>query len=378
MSRSEQLVDSSEDPDALFWKFRYLLNPERMPGFIVQRGGKMGLVDRTMHISNKRTHSHIDGRATTSHSGAGGRRNAVFLDEWSRVENARALWETMTDTNKCRIAVSTPLKGSFFNQQYESGQVKTIFLPWWDHPWKGRGMTWQSAQPSKSAMPINGWYATSPWYEIQRKTRSESDLAENIDCNPKGSRELFFDAGLVEKHTQAWGAEPELAGELFYDTGIDPSQVDENIRARVWESVEFQERRDEAAPWKLWFDLVEEEATGVMRPPQDRAYVAFADVAKGSGASNTVFAIYDAETRENMAEFASSTIAPHMAARLMVAMAHWFGGLVPMLLGWEANGTGIIFGNGTSAPQARGLVPDAVGFYTHYVTDVSSTCAQSP
>jgi len=39
---------------------------------------------------------------------------------------------------------------------------------------------------------------------------------------------------------------------------------------------------------------------------------------------------------------------------------------------------GIVFGNGNSAIQARGLAPDAVGFYTRYVGSTNSTCATSP
>jgi serine protease AprX len=39
---------------------------------------------------------------------------------------------------------------------------------------------------------------------------------------------------------------------------------------------------------------------------------------------------------------------------------------------------GIIFGNGTSAPQARGLAPDAVGFFTNYLSPGNTTCATSP
>jgi hypothetical protein len=49
--------------------------------------------------------------------------------------------------------------------------------------------------------------------------------------------------------------------------------------------------------------------------------------------------------------------------------------------GADAHGhctAGIIFGNGTSAPQARGLAPDAVGFYTNYLGTGNTTCATSP
>ncbi|MFK7739344.1 MAG: S8 family serine peptidase [Planctomycetota bacterium] len=39
---------------------------------------------------------------------------------------------------------------------------------------------------------------------------------------------------------------------------------------------------------------------------------------------------------------------------------------------------GIIFGNGTSNAAVRGMAPDAVGFYTTYVSSTSATCATSP
>lgn len=39
---------------------------------------------------------------------------------------------------------------------------------------------------------------------------------------------------------------------------------------------------------------------------------------------------------------------------------------------------GIVFGNGNSASQARGMAPDAVGFYTRYISSSNTTCATSP
>lgn len=343
MSRTQELVDSADDPDSLFWKLRYLNSPERMPEFIVPTSGKYKLVDKLMHVSNPKTHSHIDGRATTSHSGAGGRRNAVFFDEFSRVADARMLWETMTDTNKCRIAVSTPLQGSFHNRLYTEKKVRSIFMPWWEHPWKGRGVVWQREKPSDTAMDVDGWYAVSPWYDLQRSTRSASDLAENVDCNPKGAAESYFNGLEVDRHAREHACPPSEIGELLYDTETDPTQVDQQLRGRIWESVRWLS--DRKGPWSLWIDLEEDERTGVLRPPQGRGYVAFADISKGSGASNTVFAFYDVETRAQVAEYASPHIAPHNAARLFVAAATWFGGVFAPFLGWEANGDGITFGD---------------------------------
>lgn len=38
---------------------------------------------------------------------------------------------------------------------------------------------------------------------------------------------------------------------------------------------------------------------------------------------------------------------------------------------------GIVFGNGASAAQARGMAPDAVGFFTNYLDSANTTCATS-
>lgn len=39
---------------------------------------------------------------------------------------------------------------------------------------------------------------------------------------------------------------------------------------------------------------------------------------------------------------------------------------------------GIVFGNGNSAPQARGMAPDAIGYFTRYISSTNTTCATSP
>ena len=47
--------------------------------------------------------------------------------------------------------------------------------------------------------------------------------------------------------------------------------------------------------------------------------------------------------------------------------------------GAEAHGhctAGIVFGNGNSNAAARGMAPNAIGFYTNYLTSTSATCAQ--
>ena len=112
-----------------------------------------------------------------------------------------------------------------------------------------------------------------------------------------------------------------------------------------------------------------------MRPRQDRNYVAFADVAHGMGASNSVIKVADAATREEVASFSCPDTPPHELARYAVALCRWFGGQRPCLLGWEANGPGGIFGSevhklgyrtvlGSADPAAPWRPEDGIGWHS--------------
>lgn len=348
MSRAEELVDNAGDMDALFPKIRYLLHQDRLPHWILPKG----VEDRLRHIKNLATASTIDGRSTTSHTGVGGRRDAAMLDEFARVDNAQAVDSTLTDTAKCKVYVSTPLAGSYFNKLRFGGRIKIVTLPWWRHPGKAQGFEWREHVyhedgPNKGMEwrhEEKGWKPWSPWYQLQIDSREPWDVAENIDMDPKGSAESFYPPSLIVKHTETNAKKPLLQGEMVYEQTIDPSKVGESVRRGVWESTQFVSGGDRS-PWTLWCEIFEDVKWGVMRPRQDTAYVAFADISKGSGASNTTFAFYDVDKREQVAEFCDPFTPPHEAARLFVAAANWFGGVYMPLLGWEQNGDGVIFGN---------------------------------
>ena len=103
--------------------------------------------------------------------------------------------------------------------------------------------------------------------------------------------------------------------------------------------------------------------------------MAFADIAHGMGASNSVIKVADAGTREEVASFCCPDIGPHDLARYAVALCRWFGGRRPCLLGWEANGPGGIFGSeihklgyrtvlGNADPAAPWEPKDGVGWHS--------------
>jgi hypothetical protein len=339
-SRAEELVDNPGDPDCLFWKLRFLMSHERMPDWIIPAG----FLDdknsnRHLHLQNPRTNCTIDGRATTSRGGVGGRRDAVMVDEAASVPNLKSLWEALTDTARCRIAVSTPLGGSYFNKLYFNSGLERVRMMWWDHPGKVDGLRWNKTEHG-------GWELTSNWDQIQRATRSPEDYAENVAADPKGSNEMYFQAGMLSAYEAKFCQDPRFTGTLVYDEGIEYSAADKHLREGKEETIQFIQEAE--GPWKIWCKLDLDEKTGRMRPPQNTTYVIFADVAKGTGASNTVFAVYRVDSKEQVAEMADPNLTPEEGARMLVAAALWFGGVYEPLIGWESNGDGQLLGKQVS------------------------------
>jgi hypothetical protein len=76
--------------------------------------------------------------------------------------------------------------------------------------------------------------------------------------------------------------------------------------------------------------------------PDSGSYAGFCDLSAGVGASNSTLGIVNVDTRTQVAAFTTPDLTPDNFARYAVAICRWFGGDV--LLGWEANGPGQVFG----------------------------------
>ena len=112
VSRVEDLVDRTGDPDTLFWKLDYLIQslptwmlPDR-PDQWVKGTGKHRA---HMVIRKPNSAATIVGQASTAHIGRGGRRNMVVFDEYAALDNAEAAWRSAADCTSARLAVSTPV-----------------------------------------------------------------------------------------------------------------------------------------------------------------------------------------------------------------------------------------------------------------------------
>lgn len=338
MSRKEEEVDAGETgkPDSLFAKARYLI--KHAPPWLTSQ-----ITNKDRSIGNKRNGSHIGGESTNSSAGASGRRSIVVIDEAAAIDNLEPILRSTNDNTKVRIAISTPRRGSYFNRMFSDPGWLDAAMPWYEHPERGRNRR-------RDATTYTGW--TSDWYEIQRNTRTDQDLAENVDMAMDHAGTAVFDIGVLQRHRQDYAMEPRHVGDIIFANELDEDfrvngptndpeklfEADRRLLAKDTGSIRFQPR--DRGQWKLWCDLIYDPNTGLHRPPQSSVYALACDPGGGRRRANSVISVVDVISNEQVAEWASADYTPPDCARIMVAAALFFGGIEPAVIGWECNGPG--------------------------------------
>lgn len=340
VSRNEDYVDAAGDPKSLFWKLDFLRSHQ--PSWLAPP------VKRTaMHIGLPNG-SVIDGESTTGDVGRGDRRTAILMDEFAAFETAAgyAAHASTSATTNCRIFNSTP-KGSanaFFDVVHKSS-ARVIRMHWSLHPVKSRGL-YTSEKDANGRMVLkllSDWTGMvdvaergtgkvrkvpfpsgypfvldgrkrSPWYDREcARAVSQAEIGQELDIDFVGSDYQFFDSASLDRYAESWCRDPEACGVLSYDRG-------------TLEPIGFREEPE--GPLRVWLpDL----AGDWPARAEGRRFVVGADVAAGTGASNSALAAYEAGTGEKVLEFASANILPADFARLAVAVCRWLNGalLVP-------------------------------------------------
>ena len=324
------------------------------------------------HIENLENGSIIDGEATNENFGAGDRRTSVMLDEFGRVDHriAQSIRETISDTTDCTIYNSTHFygRGHPFGRLRFSGKIKVVVLPWYKNPVKAKGLykspdlnvleihdldyykqlypkvfgnvkiapyivtyselekdfliNYPQAEVRFVADGSNKW--RSPWYDSEERRRDPRDVAQNIDMNPLGAGDMFFDPEVLNRIRSEFVKPPAYKGEIEYTLGPDGKLT--GIRfAKGWGKKRFS--------W--WGKLVNG------RPDQSHNYIVACDISLGTGASNSVAGVYDADTGEKIGLFVCPNSPPETFCDYVIALCHWVGGATkrPFLI-WEANGPG--------------------------------------
>jgi len=349
VSRVEGLVDAPNDPDTLFWKLDHFL--QMLPGWFAPKTRRLSL-----HLENESNKSVIDGASTSSDTGRGGRRTAIMLDELAAVKAGFALLRATRDNSPCRIVNSTPQGAGGAYWSFMQGVGRKLCFHWSLHPSKGIGL-YTTRNGKHIALDDRFWTAfgdeeaavaemqrldriilsrgvslydgkpRSPWYAQQcARAAVAAEIAQELDIDYQASRQQFFSPMSIEAYINKHCFPPLMVGLLEHtgDTAepirFVPGQPGPTAQARL----------------ALWHQF------GLNNAPPPGEYVIGADVAAGTGASNSVLAVYDASTRVKVAEYVDPYIRPEAFARFAVAVARWYHDAE---IAWEQIGAGRQFGD---------------------------------
>jgi hypothetical protein len=336
-SAKEDLVDRSKDPDCLFWKVDFML--DHMPPWL-----RPTYERKQLNFFNPVMNTTIDGTSTTGDLSRGGRRTAILLDEFASVEQGHAVLAAAKHATNSRVMNSTHRgTNTAFYVMSKNEAIKKIEVDWWEHPLWSKGLYRSVPRSRDSATGLVGYELQimdagyefsddyqficdgkmrSPWYDDQcRRAMHPSEIAREIDRNPQGSDSQFFDLNSLRQQRDSHVRPPICYGELEYNAdSAEPSYFDVGSTGR----------------FMLWVIPGE-----LGKFSSDRQYVLSADIATGTGASNSALMIGDRKTGEKIGEFVSSHIDPNEFGKMAVSMARWLNNA---FLIWEANGPGRIFG----------------------------------
>lgn len=343
MSKDEKSVENAADSDSLFWKIDFIhdhlppwLRPKGYDRDTHRRHGKAG------SFYNPETHSSITGVASTGRAGVGGRATAMFVDEFSQIKEDREVLHRTSNTTPCRIFNGTHLgmdTGLF--ELTRRPDIRKVRLHWTQHPEKFRGAYRFDAEAQQlevldktysfppdykfilDGSPTGGAApgVRSPYYddECVRKGSTRA-VAMDLDIDPTGSQNQFFDPILI-RHLQAAYCRPPVW------TGDATVSEDGKV-------VEFV--AGDSGKLLFWRPLT---IDGLVPSGQ---YAAGADTSEGKGATPSVLSILDANTGEKVCEYSSANVEPRTFARLCVALCRAFADTQGSgaLFAWEAQGPG--------------------------------------
>lgn len=329
VSRTEYLVDRADDPDCLMWKLDFLLATQ--PKWL------QPVVKRThLKLKNEVNKSIITGTATVEDVSRGGRQMFIFFDEFAflRAGDDKAMQKAAQSATDSRGYVSTPngAVNEFYRVMHgEDLNMHRYRLHWSCHPYKRPGLYTTEDNAVKILDPDYVYPEDYPFildgklrspkydYEEKRPGATPESMAQEWDIAYHGSDYPFFSIPKLDAYERQHCRDPWECGELAgaevdgFDGAFEP-----NPRGRL----------------RIWSPLT---ANGKLPP---RRYVAGADIATGTGASNSVCAVYDRLTGELAAELVSPHMTPEAFANYVVALCRW---CFDAELIWEANGPGRAF-----------------------------------
>ncbi len=144
-SRKEEYVDDLNNPNALFWKARTLI--DYVPVEFRPKGWDTKKHAPYMKLINPENGATMIGEAGDN-IGRGARSSLYFVDEAAFLEHQDSIDAALSQTTNCKIDVSTPNgAGNAFYRKRHGGKIETFIFDWKDDPRKDQA--WYDAQVAK-------------------------------------------------------------------------------------------------------------------------------------------------------------------------------------------------------------------------------------
>jgi hypothetical protein len=331
-SQKAENVENPTAQGALFSKVDFI--HEHLPSFLAPtvRSAKM-------RRTNTENGSTIIGAATTDDIARGDRCTGLFIDEYAAYDVTTS-WQVkgaLTSVTNTVIYCSTHKgeDGAFYATT-QNPRIPKIQMHWSDNPFQNPGLyTYRDGKlvildkdydfppnypfisTDTHGQPLEG-QPRSPYYDkecLETLNGVPSLIARELDCDPKGSGNQFFMPGVLAAHKQEFVVPPYSIGDLIPgEHPHDPVTWLDNPEGRC----------------KLWVNL---DADG--NPLEHLGFVLSADIAAGTGASNSGMVAYDKFNNTKVLEYASPFIDPSEFALLFVGTQRWLNGAKAI---WDATG----------------------------------------
>ena len=304
LSRNEALVDNVGNPDAIFSKFDFVLKCQ--PDWLTPRFTRKKLL-----LLNNDYGGVITGESTNEFAGSGGRNTGMFMDEFAKVPNDEAVWQSALSTSKCHIVVSTHLGLGTAFYKLKSSIKEQVRLHWTLHPLKREGLY----------KTVTG-QVRSTWYDAEcGRMMNAQQIKQELDIDPAGSAYQFFEDSRLRPIELAQRREPVVRGEIDYEDG-------------TWNPREFVKAPEGRLLLYVPLDINN-------RPPNIPLVIGM-DNSTGSGSSNSAAVGICPLTGEQVLAFTTPNMMVHEFAQYMVALCKWWkgeDGKAPLLI-WETPGPG--------------------------------------
>ena len=318
LSRNEDLVDKTDDPDCLFWKISYLIS--HLPRWLAPN-------HKQVHLSffNEDNNSTMNGCTTTSDAARGGRCTAMLPDEFAAVPDGHGMLKSTRDVTPCRLFNSTHQGAATAFYKLSIGLIKKLVIHWSVHPEKSKGLYYAdngklirmddyraevSLTREKFNYPDNYPFRLdgklrSPWYDNEcDRAAHPMEIAQELDIDPFSSDFQYFDPLMILKIDKENTCHPFAEGTLEFDNdSLDP--------------IGFIEGKN--GPLKLW--VYPDYQNKISRNLEIGAGF---DISAGTGASNSTASFVNLRTGEKIAEYADPWIKPESFAKAAIAMCRYF------------------------------------------------------